>query len=42
MSERIEKYKYYYEHDMWTKEMVDNLYLKEKITKEEYDYIIGG
>ena len=41
MSSKIEQYKDWYERGIWTKEQVDNLYNKGKITEEEYNYIIG-
>lgn len=42
MNPKIEKYKKYYEEGAWSKERLDNLLAKGKITQEEYDYIIGG
>ncbi|NJJ36681.1 XkdX family protein [Clostridioides difficile] len=37
----FEKIKYYYNNNIWTKEMVKNAVLKEKITAKEYKEIIG-
>jgi len=37
----IEKMKYYFEHDLWSKEMVSNLVVKGRITAEQYKEITG-
>ncbi|MCC0643587.1 Phage uncharacterized protein (Phage_XkdX) [Clostridioides difficile] len=37
----FEKIKYYYDNKMWTKEMVKNSVVKNKITEIEYKQIIG-
>ncbi|HBE9553489.1 XkdX family protein [Clostridioides difficile] len=37
----FDKIRYYYENKMWSKEMVKNAVLKEKITAKEYEEIIG-
>ncbi|EQK05132.1 TPA: XkdX family protein [Clostridioides difficile] len=36
-----DKIKYYYDNKMWTKEMVKNSVVKNKITEIEYKQIIG-
>lgn len=41
MSKIIEKYRKYYLDGAWSKERVDNLLAKGKITQDEYDYILG-
>ena len=40
MNPKIEKYKEWYEKGVWTKQQVDNLYNKGKITEKEYKYIL--
>lgn len=42
MSKTIEKYRKYYLDGAWSKERVDTLLEKGKITAEEYEYILGG
>ncbi|HBH1338198.1 TPA: XkdX family protein [Clostridioides difficile] len=37
----FEKIKYYYDNKMWSKEMVKNAVLKDKITEGEYKEITG-
>lgn len=41
MSKTIEKYRKYYLDGAWSKERVDNLLAKGKITQDEHDYILG-
>lgn len=37
----FEKIKYYYDNGFWTKEMVGNAVIKNKVTIEEYKIITG-
>lgn len=37
----FDKIRYYYENKMWSKEMVKNAVLKEKISEAEYKEITG-
>lgn len=37
----VEKMKFYYDNGLWSLERVDKLLAADKITQEEYDYIIG-
>ena len=41
MSRKFEKVKEYYDKGLWTKEMVANAVVKEWITAEEYEIIVG-
>lgn len=41
MSKKIEKYREYYRNGQWNYKMVENLLKAGKITKEEFDYIVG-
>ena len=41
MSSKFEKVKEYYDKGLWTKEMVANAVVKEWITAEEYEIIVG-
>lgn len=41
MSKKFEKVKEYYDKGLWTKGMVANAVVKEWITAEEYEIIVG-
>ena len=41
MTSWFEKIKYYYEHGLWTKEMVRNAVTMGKITPAEFEIITG-
>lgn len=38
----VEKMRYYYQNNLWDINMVDKLLKIDKITEEEYNYIIGN
>lgn len=40
MNKTIEKYRKYYLDGAWSKERVDNLLAKGKITQQEWEYIL--
>lgn len=40
-SKKYQKVKAYYDHGKWTKAMVANAVIKEWITAEEYELIVG-
>jgi len=40
-SPKFEKVKYYYDNGLWTKEMVNNAVVKNWITEQEYEEIVG-
>lgn len=41
MSKKFEKVKRYYDSGLWNKQMVANAVVKEWITAEEYEQIVG-
>lgn len=41
MSKKFEKVKRYYDSGLWNKQMVGNAVIKEWITTEEYEQIVG-